>query len=70
MYNEEAPPRIIPTPQRIQAILGLWKCEGEIIRLQREADTGVLIATNLRGEAANPLKVISHGIKLEDQPGE
>jgi hypothetical protein len=38
---------------------------GEIIRLQEEPDTGVLIGLNGGGEFVNPMRVISRGRKLE-----
>ncbi len=59
-------PRIVPTPQWIQAVQGIWKMNGELLRLQAESETGVLVALDSRGEQVNPLRVISRGTKQGD----
>ncbi|MFH1765091.1 MAG: hypothetical protein ABIF09_12965 [Gemmatimonadota bacterium] len=61
-------PRIVPTPVHIRALKGPWKLDGDIVRMYEEPDTGVLIALNEQGERLNPLRVISHGTKLEPPP--
>ncbi|MFO8173560.1 MAG: hypothetical protein R6T96_04700 [Longimicrobiales bacterium] len=58
-------PRITPTREHLQAIVGTWEVSGETVRLQGEGDSGVLIAVNARGERVNPLRVISGGVKIE-----
>ncbi len=57
-------PRIRPTPEHLQALIGVWEIGGETVRLQGEQDSGILIALNNRGERVNPVRVISRGIKI------
>lgn len=58
-------PRITPTQEHLQALVGRWKISGETVRLEGERDSGVLIAVNARGERVNPVHVISRGVKIE-----
>ena len=39
--------------------------KGEVVRLQEEPDTGVLIALKGGGEMVNPFRVISRGRKID-----
>lgn len=57
-------PRIRPTPEHLQALVGTWEFSGETVRLQGEQDSGILVALNDRGERLNPVRVISRGVKL------
>lgn len=64
--NGERPvPRIVPTRDRIEALVGIWELEGRSIRLIEERHSGVLLALNDRGERVNPLRVITRGRKVE-----
>jgi hypothetical protein len=47
-------------------VSGQWKVDGEIVRLAREPDTGVLVAVDEHGNPRNPLRVISNGAKVKD----
>jgi hypothetical protein len=58
-------PRVVPTPGRVQALLGAWELEGEVVRMEQEPESGVLIASRVGGELVNPVRVISRGIKLD-----
>jgi hypothetical protein len=58
-------PRIVPTPGHLEALVGIWELEGEMVRLLKEPDTGVLVAMNTRGIRVNPMAVISRGSKME-----
>lgn len=62
----ELVPRIVPTPRWIRAVSGQWKVDGEIVRMAREPDTGVLVAIDEHGNSRNPLRVISNGAKVKD----
>jgi hypothetical protein len=57
-------PRIVPTPAHMDAMVGIWELDGEMINLVKEPDTGVLVAMTTRGIRVNPLRVISHGSKM------
>lgn len=59
-------PRIVPTRDRIKALVGMWELEGRSVRLMEERHSGVLLALNDRGERVNPLRVITRGRKVED----
>jgi hypothetical protein len=65
-YSSPVLPRVVPSGDRIKSLLGIWQIDGEMIRLLEEPGTGVLVAINLRGERVNPLRVISHGTKLQE----
>lgn len=65
--NGERPvPRVVPTRDRIKALVGMWELEGRSVRLIEERNSGVLLALNHRGERVNPLRVITRGRKVED----
>lgn len=55
--------RIVPTPNHLEALLGIWELDGEMIRMMEEPGTGALAALNSRGEWVNPMPVISRGAK-------
>jgi hypothetical protein len=57
-------PRVAPTPQHLQAIVGTWKLRDQTVRLTEEEGSGILLAFNERGEPINPMQVISRGTKL------
>jgi len=59
-------PRIVPTLRWVAAIQGVWEMNGEVFRLQAEPESGVLMALDSKGEAVNPLRVISRGTKLTE----
>ena len=60
-------PRIVPTPAHLDAMVGIWELDGEMISLLKEPETGVLLALTTRGLRMNPIRVISHGRKLEEK---
>lgn len=57
-------PRIRPTPEHLEALVGTWEVSGETVHLQGERDSGILVALNDRGERVNPVRVISRGVKI------
>ena len=57
-------PRIVPTPEHRDALLGIWELKGEMIRFLTEPETGVLVAFSSEGYRVNPIRVISGGSKL------
>jgi hypothetical protein len=58
-------PRVVPTPSRVQALLGVWELEGEVVKMEQEPESGVLIASRIGGELVNPVRVISRGTKID-----
>ena len=54
---------IVPTPGHLEALVGIWELDGEMIRMIEEPGTGALAALNSRGEWVNPMPVISRGVK-------
>lgn len=60
----ESVPRIRPTRKHLEALEGIWRVGSEMVRLQGERGSGVLVALNTRGEAVNPMRVISGGVKI------
>ena len=58
-------PRIVPTPEHLKAVLGIWELNGEMVRFLTEPDTGVLVAVTQEGHRVNPIRVISGGNKME-----
>jgi len=47
----------------MDALVGTWELGGETIQMREEPGTGVLLAVNSRGEAINPMRVITRGFK-------
>ena len=58
-------PRIVPTQEHLDALLGIWELNGEMIRFLTEPETGVLVAFSTQGFRVNPIRVISKGSKME-----
>ena len=58
-------PRVIPTQARSRALRGVWKLDGEVVQMVEEPGTGVLVALDSRGKRVNPMRVITHGIKID-----
>lgn len=58
-------PRVVPTETRSRGLRGSWKLNGEMVQMGQEPGTGVLIALDSRGNRVNPLRVISHGSKID-----
>jgi hypothetical protein len=48
-------------------MLGIWELDGEMISLVREPGTGVLVALTRKGIRVNPIRVVSHGRKMEEK---
>jgi hypothetical protein len=61
-------PRIVPTQEHLDALVGIWEIEGEMVRLLKEPETGVLVAMTTRGRRLNPIRVISAGTKMVGEP--
>ena len=61
-------PRVVPTQEHLDALLGIWELNGEMIRFLTEPDTGVLVAMSTEGFRLNPIRVISGGTKMEGEP--
>ncbi|MFH1764972.1 MAG: hypothetical protein ABIF09_12355 [Gemmatimonadota bacterium] len=61
-------PRIVPTQEHLDQLLGIWELDGEMIRFLAEPETGVLVAVSTRGFRVNPIRVISGGNKLGGEP--
>ena len=61
-------PRVVPTQEHLDALLGIWELNGEMIRFLTEPDTGVLVAISTEGFRLNPIRVISGGTKMEGDP--
>ena len=57
-------PRIVPTPEHRDRLLGIWELQGEMVRFLTEPETGVLVAYSSEGYRLNPIRVISGGSKL------
>ena len=57
-------PRIVPTPEHRERLLGIWELRGEMVRFLTEPETGVLVAYSSEGYRLNPIRVISRGSKL------
>jgi hypothetical protein len=55
--------RVKPTRSHMDALVGTWELGGETIQMMEEPGTGTLVALNSRGEAVNPVRVISQGSK-------
>lgn len=60
-------PRIIPAGDHMQRMKGIWELDGKMVRLMEEPDTGVLVAVTTDGGRVNPIKVVSHGAKWEEE---
>ena len=58
-------PRIVPTQEHLDALIGIWELNGEMIRFLTEPETGVLVAFSAQGFRVNPIRVISGGSKME-----
>ena len=61
-------PRVTPTQEHLNALVGIWEIEGEMVRLLTEPGTGVLVAMTTRGRRLNPIRVISRGTKMVGEP--
>ena len=61
-------PRIVPTEEHRDALVGIWELDGEMIRLLTEPETGVLVAMSCEGYRVNPIRVISGGSKMGGPP--
>ena len=61
-------PRIVPTQEHLDALLGIWELNGEMIRFLTEPETGVLVAYTANGVRVNPIRVISGGSKMDGTP--
>ena len=59
-------PRIVPTQEHRDQILGIWELNGEMVRFLTEPETGVLVAMSSEGYRLNPIRVISGGKKMGD----
>ena len=57
-------PRIVPTREHLDRLLGIWELNGEMIRFLAEPETGVLVAFSCEGYRVNPIRVISGGTKM------
>ena len=57
-------PRIVPTQEHLDGLLGVWELNGEMIRFLTEPETGVLVAFSSEGYRMNPIRVISSGSKM------
>ncbi len=62
-------PRLVPTREHLDALLGIWELNGEMVRFLTEPDTGVLVAVSNNGLRLNPIRVISGGSKMEKEEG-
>ena len=58
-------PRIVPTAEHLDKLLGIWELNGEMVRFVTEPETGVLVAVSTEGYRLNPIRVISSGSKME-----
>lgn len=56
-------PRVKSSRRHLEAVVGTWVLGGEKIQMLEEPETGSLVAVNSRGEAVNPIQVISRGFK-------
>ena len=56
--------RVKSTRSHMEAVVGVWELGGERIQMLEEPGTETLVAVNSRGEAVNPIIVISRGFKL------
>ena len=61
-----AVPRIVPTDACMRALRGTWELGGKLFVLEKEPETGVLIASTAGGRRVNPLPIITHGKKTQD----
>lgn len=61
-------PRVIPTQEHLDELLGVWELNGEMVRFLIEPETGVLVAFSSEGYRINPIRVISKGSKMEGDP--
>jgi hypothetical protein len=64
IQRDSAFPRVAPTPDHRDAVVGDWHLNGERVRMMAEPDTGVLVALKDGGQPMNPLKVITRGRKV------
>ena len=55
--------KVRPTPTYLEALIGTWEVDGEVIQMLEEPGTGALTARNSRGEWVNPIPVITRGLK-------
>jgi hypothetical protein len=53
-------------PTRVKALLGIWELDGEMVRFLEDPATGALVAMTCRGERVNPMRVISHGTRMDE----
>ena len=60
-------PRVVPTQEHLQGLLGIWELNGEMIRFLIEPETGVLVAFSVEGYRLNPIRVISGGRKMDER---
>jgi hypothetical protein len=58
-------PRIVPTETCIRALRGTWELRGELFVLEKEPETGVLIASTADGQRVNPIPIITMGKKVQ-----
>ena len=61
-------PRIVPTSEHLEGLLGIWELNGEMVRFLLEPETGVLVAVSTGGLRINPIRVISGGTKMGGGP--
>jgi hypothetical protein len=59
-------PRIVPSKEIREHLIGIWELNGEMIRFLTEPDTGVLVAMSCEGYRVNPIRVISGGRKMRE----
>lgn len=63
--TSETVPRIVPAEACIRALRGTWQLRGELFVLEREPETGVLIASTAHGRRVNPIPIIQLGKKVQ-----
>ena len=61
-------PRIVPTQEHLDALLGIWELNGEMVRFLTEPETGVLVDVSSEGYRINPIRVISGGSRMDGDP--
>jgi hypothetical protein len=61
-------PRVVPTQEHLDGLLGIWELNGEMVRFLIEPETGVLVAFSAEGYRLNPIRVISGGKKMDEGP--
>lgn len=61
-------PRIKPAGDHLDHMVGIWELNGQMVRLLAEPGTGILVAMTTDGARVNPMRVVSHGAKMDLDP--